>query len=129
MYRYAEQHNAFYCPENAKAIWYDDGSNDLQIAVVFETEALAKDFQTFLTQLYLDNPTVQQGDIDVRAMIVVYVAKRQYVLLAHYDGWEYEFPVASLESFTSIRSLSPASTLSLISSTDPLVRCRSCCLS
>lgn len=120
MYRHAELHKAFYSSEYGKSIWYDDGSDDLQIAVVFETKALAMDFQTFLTQLYLNNPTVKQGDIHVREANVVYVAERKRVLLSDYDGDEYE-PVTTLEDFTSVQSLSNSS-LSVVSCTDPLVQ-------
>ena len=124
MYRYAEEHGACYLPNNEKSIWYDDGSNDLQIALVFEKKEFARAFQTFLTQSYLNNPMVRQGDIAVREELnVIYVATHKQVFLTHYDAAEYDSPLASLEEFMGVPP--SHSSLSVASATNPLVQFQS----
>ena len=106
MYRYAEQHKACYSPEYEKSIWYDNGNDDLQIALVFENKLLALTFLTFLAQLYLSNPSVKQDDISVRQEVeVVYVADLKYVRLEQYVGREYESSIQSLEEFSGVQSV------------------------
>ena len=121
MYRYAEQHKACYSPEYEKSIWYDNGNDDLQIALVFKNEELALTFLTFLAQLYLSNPSVKQDDISVRQEVeVVYVADLKYVRLEQYVGSEYESPIQSLEEFSGVRSVH--SSLSMDSCSGPLAQ-------
>ena len=51
----------------AKSIRYDDNSDDLQIALMFKSEAEAKAFHTFLNLWYMDNPLVVQCGVTLAA--------------------------------------------------------------
>ena len=121
VYRYAEQHQACYSQEHSKSIWYDSGSDDLQIALVFENKSLALKFRTFLAQFYLSSPAVKQGDITVQEVEVVHVhvADLKHVDFNKYDASESESPFQSLEEFSSVRSLQ-SSSLSVSSVASPL---------
>ncbi len=102
--REAENHDAHYSLDRNKTIWYNDDSDDLQIAVLFP-EGLsyspkAYSFQTFLGQWYLENPAVRPGAVSVeRKMEVKYVAESDLlrVMLSDYDGGNYDTSIRSLD--------------------------------
>ena len=48
VYRNAEEHLACYSLNHSRSIWYDEGSEDLQITLLFENEDNAQHFTPFL---------------------------------------------------------------------------------
>ena len=121
VYMYAQQYKAAYSPEHSKSIWFDDGSDDLQIALVFEEKSFALEFQTFLEQLYMNSLTVKLGGISVRDEVeLVYVPNLKYVRLAHYEASDFDSPIQSLEELSAVQSVD-----SSLSVSNPLTQLQS----
>jgi hypothetical protein len=117
VYKYAEEHAAYYSPmDRLKSIWYDDDTADLHIALWFEEKRAASKFHCFLGNWHLRNPiAVKSGDLTVKDEIEVFLVEASElskVLLRHYNADDTESPVGSLEEFGGCSS-SVESTVSL----------------
>ena len=122
VYLNAMRYNACYSLDRSKSIWYDDDSDDLQIALLFKSEAEAN---TFLSLWHMDNPLVVQNDaISVlEKMDVVPVAESElcYVLIRHYECGNTDSPIQTLAEFRGLPS-STNTSLSAVSLSDPVVQ-------
>lgn len=65
VFQQAELHQAAYSLDRSKSIWYDEGSNNLEINLLFESKSSAIIFRAFLVQWYLNNPVVKSCDVSV----------------------------------------------------------------
>ena len=65
VFQQAELHQAAYSLDRSKSIWYDEGSNNLEINLLFESKSSAIIFREFLVQWYLNNPVVKSCDASV----------------------------------------------------------------
>ena len=119
VYRIAQSHGACYSV-GKKSIWYEDGSNDLNICLVFWSRDKAIDFWSFLCQWHLDNPfVVNDGDVSAVKPKVVYIDDKDLtqVELADYEGSEFDSPLGTLEEAKSaMSSLSDTASDVLLSS-------------
>jgi len=110
VYRHSEVHQAYYSLDHSKSIWYNEGSDDLQIALLFDSEDKAKSFRTFLDHWYLNNPmVVKPSDVSVvRDVKEVCVAKSDLkdVILSDCEGSEYDSPIQTLADFQAVQSSS-----------------------
>jgi len=126
VYRHSEVHQAYYSVDHSKSIWYNEGSDDLQIALLFDSEDKAKPFRTFLNHWHLNNPmVVKHGDVSVvRDVKEVCVAKGDLkaVLLSDYGGSDYDSPIQTLAEFQAVRSSSCSTISGTISGDDPLAQ-------
>ena len=127
VYRHAQAHLAYYSLDYSRSIWYDEGSENLQISLLFTTERDALRFRSFLEHWYLDNPmVVKSGHISVEKDIaVVHVPisnKVKAVQLCDYDPGDSESPVQSLGMFQASSSSSVSSTCSAVNLDDPLFK-------
>lgn len=107
MYKYVE-YQAYYSPDRAKSIWYNEDSTDLHVALWFRQHSKAKDFHCFLGTWHLKTPlVVNSGDAIVEEKIEeILVEKKElcHVLLSHYKAEDSESPVQSLQEFGACQS-------------------------
>ena len=58
VYQEAEAKGAGYMPHPQKSTWHDNGSDDLQISLLFHDYQSCLQFHSFLSQWHLTNPIV-----------------------------------------------------------------------
>ena len=63
VYKYAEEHQAYYSQDRSKSIWYADDSTDLHVALRFEEKSKACDFRCFLGTWHQRNPLVVKSGV------------------------------------------------------------------
>ena len=116
VYRYAQEHLAYYS-KDSKSIWYNDGSNDLQIDLLFKVEGDALKFMAFLEHWYMNNPMlVKYGDITVEGLQRKCVTENDIkpVRWSDYDASETDSPVLSLADYLASPSSASTTTISTI---------------
>ena len=124
VYRHAEEHVAWYSLNHSRSIWYDEGSEDLQITLLFGNEEGAYRFRTFLDHWCLNNPlAVKWGDVVVGDEIAtVHIPSNQNlraVRLAEYVAETSDSPAQSILEFTTLpSSVSSEITYSVVSDMD-----------
>ena len=130
VYRSAEEHLAFYSLNHSRSIWYDDGSVNLQITLLFKNEDNALRFRTFLDHWYLNNPiAIKFGDVLVEKEIVTVHVPSSHnlvaVQLSDYMAETSDSPVQSFLEFMTLPS-SVSSAVSVVSDMDdPLYKYQS----
>ena len=130
VYRNAEEHLACYSLNHSRSIWYDEGSENLQITLLFENKDNARRFRTFLDHWYLNNPmAVKSGDVLVEKEIaMVHVPSSHNLIdvqLSDYVAGASDSPVQSLIEFMTLPS-SVSSAVSIVSDMDdPLYKYQS----
>lgn len=105
VYRYAEEHHAYYSLDRSKSIFYNDDDDDLQITLLFCEQKCADSFCTFLSLWYLNNPlVVKYGDVVVENVAILYISHKilERVKLAHYTTAESDSPVQTLEALHTV---------------------------
>ena len=130
VYRNAEEHLAFYSLNHSRSIWYDDGSENLQITLLFKNEDNALRFRTFLDHWYLNNPmAIRFGDVLVEKEIATVHVPSSHnlvaVQLSDYMAETSDSPVQSFLEFMTLPS-SVSSAVSIVSDMDdPLYKYQS----
>lgn len=122
VYRNAEEHLACYSLNHSRSIWYNEGSEDLQITLLFDNKDSARRFRTFLDHWYLNNPmAIKSGDVLVgNEIATVHIPSSQNlrdVRLTDYVTEMSDSPVQSFLEFMTLPS-SVSSTVSVVSDMD-----------
>lgn len=121
VYKYADEHRAYYSLDRSKSVWYHDNSPDLYIALFFRTIAEASDFHCFLRIWHQKNPlVVKSGDEEIENMVVE-IDELSRVLLCHCVAEDSESPMQSLNEFDACQS----SIFSVVSISTPLAQFQS----
>lgn len=87
VYREAEAKGAGYMRPPYKSIWYNDGSDDLQIALLFRDYQSRSQFCSFLSQWFLNNPlVVKYGEVSIeRGVEIVWIPESDWRSVCHTD--------------------------------------------
>ena len=122
VYRNAEEHLACYSLNHFRSIWYDEGSDNLQIILLFDNKDKARQFRTFLDHWYLNNPmAIKSGDVLVKEEIATVHIPSSHNLrdvhLRDYVAETSDSPVQSLLDFMTLPS-SVSSAVSVVSDMD-----------
>ena len=122
VYRNAEEHVAMYSLNHSRSIWYDEGSEDLQIMLLFDSEGRAYRFRAFLDQWYLNNPlAIKSGDVVVgKELATVHIPSGQNLIAVRLKDYVAEMSDSPLQSFVEFMTLpsSVSSEISIVSDMD-----------
>ena len=118
VYREAELKGAGYMPPPSQSIWYDDGSDDLRIELLFRDYWSCSQFMAFLSQWYINLPlVVKRGDVQIESEsgtdYVINVDDWKAVRLGDYECSDYDSPIQLLEQFFEVRTHTSESTYSV----------------